>query len=71
VPMNVLPGWARAVAPVTPTYWAMRGLRSVILRGGGLAEVALPGGVLVAMAGGAAVIALLRFRFQDRKVSLG
>ena len=25
VPINVLPRWARAVAPATPTYWAMRG----------------------------------------------
>ena len=35
VPFNVLPDWARAVAPVTPTYWAMRGMRSVVLDGQG------------------------------------
>ncbi len=31
VPLEVLPGWAHAVAPVTPTYWVMRGFGSVIL----------------------------------------
>ena len=31
VPISVLPHWARIVAPGTPTYWAMRGFRSVIL----------------------------------------
>ena len=33
VPFDVLPASTHAVAPVTPTYWAMRGLRSVILDG--------------------------------------
>ena len=36
VPFSVLPRWAQTVAPVTPTYWAMRGFRSVILDGQGL-----------------------------------
>ena len=39
VPFNLLPGWARAIAPVTPTYWAMRGLRAVILDGRGLGAI--------------------------------
>ncbi len=46
VPFNVLPGWARTVAPVTPTYWAMRGMRSVVLDGQGIGGVVRPIAVL-------------------------
>jgi ABC-2 type transport system permease protein len=67
VPIDVLPRSARAVAPITPTYWAMRGMRSVILQGHGLGAVALPSGVLLGMAGLFALVALRRFRFDQRK----
>jgi ABC-2 type transport system permease protein len=69
VPINVLPGWAREVSPVTPTYWAMRGFRSVILAGDGLSEVLLPVAVLLAMSALFAGVALVRFRFDDTKAS--
>ena len=42
VPFSVLPQWAQTVAPATPTYWAMRGFRSVILDGRGLGAMAAP-----------------------------
>lgn len=67
-PIAVLPGWARALAPATPSYWAMRGFRDVI-GGGGLAEIALPVAVLLAFAAAFAIVAGLRFRFDDVKVS--
>lgn len=38
-PFDTLPGWAQAVAPAAPTYWAVRGYETVILRGGGLSDV--------------------------------
>jgi ABC-2 type transport system permease protein len=69
VPFNVLPGWARTIAPVTPTYWAMRGFRSVILDGRGLGGVALPVGVLAAMGLLFTVVALARLRFEDTKIA--
>jgi ABC-2 type transport system permease protein len=69
VPFEVLPGWAQAIAPATPTYWVMRGFRSVILDGEGVAAVLLPCGVLLGMSLTAAAIALFRFRFTDEKVS--
>ena len=69
VPISVLPHWARSVAPGTPTYWAMRGFRSVILTGSGLPGVVLPTAVLLAMSGTFAVISLVRFRFDDAKTS--
>ena len=58
VPFGVLPGWARAVAPITPTYWAMRGMRSVILDGRGMTGVALPVAVLPAMTLACTAVAL-------------
>ena len=67
-PISALPGWARAVAPATPSYWAMRGFRSVIA-GGGLDDVALPVAVLGLFAAGFAVVAAIRFRFDEVKVS--
>jgi ABC-2 type transport system permease protein len=69
VPLEVLPGWARAVAPATPTYWVMRGFRSVILDGHGLPAVTLPCCVLVGMSAAFAAVSLSRFRFADAKVS--
>jgi ABC-2 type transport system permease protein len=68
VPLNVLPAWARTIAPVTPTYWAMRGFRSVILDAEGLNGVATPIGVLLAMTLLFAVVALRRLRFDETKI---
>jgi ABC-2 type transport system permease protein len=68
VPLNVLPGWARTIAPVTPTYWAMRGFRSVILDAQGLNGVAMPIAVLLAMTLLFAVVALRRLRFDETKI---
>ncbi len=67
VPLEQLPGWARAVAPITPAYWAMRGHQDVFLRGGGVADVLPEFGVL---AGSALVISALtvsRFRVDETK----
>jgi ABC-2 type transport system permease protein len=69
VPLAVLPGWARAVAPATPTYWIMRGFRSVILDGNGFSAIALPCCVLAVMSLTFGAVALRRFRFTDAKVS--
>ncbi len=68
VPITALPPWARAVAPVTPTYWAMRGFRSVILDGRGLGGVLLPIGVLLAMATAFLAVSVARFRLADTKI---
>lgn len=67
-PISALPGWARAIAPATPSYWAMRGFRSVIA-GGGLGDIVLPVGVLALFSAGFAVLAALRFRYDEAKVS--
>ena len=68
VPFNLLPAWARAIAPVTPTYWAIRGMRSVVLQGRGVSGVALPAAVLLGMGALFAVVALRRLRFDETKL---
>jgi len=67
-PITVLPGWARSIAPGTPSYWAMRGLRSVIA-GGGMSDVLLPVAVLMGFAAVFATLAAWRFRYDEVKVS--
>jgi ABC-2 type transport system permease protein len=69
VPINVLPAWAQTVAPVTPTYWAMRGFRSVILDGTDVSGVWLPVAVLFAMSLFFALVSVAKFRFDDTKTS--
>jgi ABC-2 type transport system permease protein len=69
VPFSSLPGWARTIAPVTPTYWAMRGFRSVVLDGRSFGAVALPIAVLGGMTIVFMVVALFRLRFDDEKVA--
>jgi ABC-2 type transport system permease protein len=68
VPFDVLPDWARTIAPATPTYWVMRGFRSVILDGEGLDAVLAPVGALAGMAVLFALVALWRLRFDATKV---
>lgn len=67
--LSTLPGWARSVAPVSPGYWAMRGMRSVILDGGGVSSVGLPVAVLLGYAVVLGAIAARRFHMDETKVS--
>jgi ABC-2 type transport system permease protein len=67
VPLAVLPHWARTIAPLTPTYWAMRGFDSVILDGQGLRAMAAPVAALAAMSLVFGVVALRKLRFDATK----
>ena len=67
VPFNTLPDWAQAIAPITPTYWAMRGMRDIVLEGGGLADVVTPTVVLLGMSALFAAISAARFRADQPK----
>ena len=69
VPFSTLPGWARTIAPVTPTYWAMRGFRSVILDGAGMGAMVKPIAALGAMGVLFALVALRRLRFDEAKTA--
>ena len=68
-PVDSLPGWAQAVAPFTPAYWAMQGFTEVIIDGGGVGDVLTPLAVLVGFALLFVVIAAMRFRVEDSKLS--
>jgi ABC-2 type transport system permease protein len=68
-PLAVLPAWARTLAPITPSYWAMRGFRSVTLTNGGLDSVVLPIVVLLAFSVGFTILAGLRFKAEETKIS--
>lgn len=67
-PISALPDWAQTVAPLSPTYWALLGFRSVILEGGGVQSILVPMGILVGVSLVAAGTAAYRFRFTDAKV---
>jgi len=68
-PVELLPGWAQAVAPVTPAYWAMRGFRAVTLTDGGFGSVLLPIAVLLGFTVVFLAIALKRFDVEATKIS--
>ena len=68
-PSTALPGWARAVAPITPAYWAMRGFRNVILGGAGFGGVTASLGVWALVSVVFVVVAANRFRYNDNKTS--
>lgn len=67
VPVAILPSWARAVSPATPTYWATKAARSVILEGKGVSAVLAPAGILLLFALAFAAVAATNFRFTDIK----
>lgn len=58
VPLDVLPGWTRAIAPASPGYWAMRGLRAAFAGDTGTVLGSLA--PLVAVAIGAGAFAAVR-----------
>jgi len=66
-PISTLPGWAKAVSPATPHYWAMKGFNHVLLEGKGLGAVITPMAVLLGSAAVLTVLAALRFRFDAPK----
>jgi ABC-2 type transport system permease protein len=68
-PVEALPGWARAIAPCSPAYWALRGFRSVVLEHGSVSDVVGSTAVLLAFAVGFVLVGLFRFRVDQEKVS--
>lgn len=66
-PVSILPGWAQAVAPATPTYWAMRAYKMAIIDGRRLQSVAPTLAVLTAFTAAFLLIAVRRFRVDDAK----
>ena len=71
VPVALMPGWAQAIAPIMPTYWAMQGFKSVILEGGGVSDIMQPLLVMVAFGVVFALVAAAKFRLEDTKAYYG
>lgn len=66
-PVSLLPGWAQAIAPFTPTYWAMRSFKLTVLDGAGLDAVYGPVLVLFGFAVFFGLVAAFRFRVEEEK----
>lgn len=66
-PLSSLPDWARAVSPATPSYWAMRGYRMVIVDGASAVEVLPTSAMLIAFTCGFIAVVSWRFRFEETK----
>lgn len=67
VPFDQVPGWGRAIAPLTPAYWAMRGQKSVLLENAGITDVAIEVAVLTAAGFLLSALAARRFRVDETK----
>jgi ABC-2 type transport system permease protein len=70
VPIQTLPQWVRTAAVITPPYWAMRGFRSLFLKGDGAGAVVLPTLMLLLFTALFAAVALWRFQFGESKSSV-
>lgn len=68
-PVSSFPGWAQALARISPVYWALLALRGVMIEGDSLSEVAGPLVVLLAIAVVAATLGLVRFDSTQVKES--
>lgn len=66
-PVSTLPGWAQGLARADPVYWTLQGMRDVVIRGAGLADVTTPLLVLVATSVVTFTFAAARFRVGDEK----
>jgi ABC-2 type transport system permease protein len=71
VPVSSMPGWAQALAPIMPSYWAMKGYQSVILERGGLPDVVVPILVLIGFGVLFTILAAAKFRLEDTKAYYG
>ncbi len=67
VPIEQLPGWARAIAPVTPHYWAMKAHRRLFLESADFGDVVVPVLVLFGFGLMASAVGVWRFRADETK----
>jgi ABC-2 type transport system permease protein len=65
VPITTLPSGLRVVAHLTPHFWALSGLRSVMVGGAGFGSIAPRIAVLLAFAIVPFVVGTLRFHFRN------
>lgn len=68
-PVSELPCWAQAAAKASPAYWAMRGMRGIILDGDGMRAALSTCLALVCFTGLFTLLTVVRFNAREAKVS--
>ncbi|HET6487554.1 MAG TPA: ABC transporter permease [Spirochaetia bacterium] len=68
-PVNVLPAWARILAKASPAYWALGGMRAIILDGEGIGTALSAIAVLAAFTAAFGVLTAVRLNIREAKVS--
>ena len=63
-PLEFFPQPVQSAVQVLPTYWAMRGLSDILVRGAGVGAVLLPTGVLLGSAALFLILGVRRFRVE-------
>jgi ABC-2 type transport system permease protein len=63
-PLELFPPLAQQIAHILPTTWAMQGLLDIVLRGGGVPDIALEAGVLTLFAVAFFVVGVWRFKYE-------
>ena len=63
-PLELFPATAQTVVKILPTTWAMQGLLDLVLRGGGMADIALESAVLLGFAAVFFAVGVMRFRYE-------
>jgi ABC-2 type transport system permease protein len=71
VPADSMPGWAQAIAPAMPTYWAMEAFQDLILEDGTLTDVIVPIIMLIGFGVLFTILAAWKFRFEETKAYYG
>lgn len=66
-PIHLLPVAVQRIAPLSPTYWAMRGFHAVLLQHGGVGSSVEPVILLWSIGAAALGVTAFRFRFDERK----
>jgi ABC-2 type transport system permease protein len=68
-PVSELPHWAQAAAKDSSAYWAMQGMRAIILDGKGMRTALSTCLALACFAGLFALLTVVRFNAREAKVS--
>lgn len=68
-PVSLMPSWVQSLARFTPAYWAIEGLRDVMLEGAGLGPASGKAAILLLFAAAFTGLAAVRFRIDEAKIS--
>jgi ABC-2 type transport system permease protein len=63
-PLEMFPAAVQTIVKILPTTWAMQGLLTLVLRGGGLTDILPNAGVLLGFAAVFFSVGVIRFRYE-------